>query len=113
MFNNSGEYFLPTLNGYDGKDIRKRINNVYSYHGEHLVEWFRVCNEEIISHNVEENDNIPLIDLSARYYSYRHSYIMSEIQSSNVNLLKIATETGKSVKTLHQYVSLLNDEDLV
>lgn len=113
MFNNSGEYFLPTLNGYNGNDIKKRINNVYSYHGEHLVDWFRVCNEEIIRHNVEKNDNVPLIDLDCRYYSYRHSYIMSEIQKPNVNLIKIATETGKSVTTLHQYISLLNDLDLV
>lgn len=33
--------------------------------------------------------------------------------SCSVNLLKIATETGKSVKTIHQYLTYLNDEDLV
>lgn len=109
----SGEYLLPTLEGYKGKDIKKRVNNLYTYHGDNLVEWFRSINEEIVKRNVEGNDNIPLIDLDCRYYSYRHSYIMSQIQSSNVNLLKIATETGKSVKTIHQYVSYLNDEDLV
>lgn len=54
-----------------------------------------------------------LIDLNCRYYSYRHSYLMSEIQKPNVNLLKIATECGKSVRTLHQYITLLNDEDLI
>ena len=58
-------------------------------------------------------DDIPLIDLSARYYSYRHSYIMSKIQQPNVNLLKIATETGKAVTTLHQYLTYLRDLDLV
>lgn len=108
-----GEYFLPTLNGYIGKDIRKRVNNVYTYHGVHLVDWFQKCNERIVRWNVEHEDNVPLIDLECRYYSYRHSYIMSQIQSSNVNLLKLATETGKSVKTIHQYVSLLNDDDLI
>ena len=109
----SGEYLLPTLEGYKGKDIKKRVNNLYTYHGDNLVEWFRRINEEIVKRNVERDDNIPLIDLECRYYSYRHSYIMSQIQSSSVNLLKIATETGKSVKTIHQYVSYLNDEDLV
>ena len=108
-----GEYLLPTLEGYKGRDIKKRVNNLYTYHGEHLVEWFRRVNAEIVKRNVESDDNIPLIDLDCRYYSYRHSYIMSQIQSSNVNLLKIATETGKSVKTIHQYISYLNDEDLV
>ena len=109
----SGEYLLPTLEGYKGKDIKKRVNNLYTYHGDNLVEWFRRINEEIVKRNVANGDSIPLIDLDCRYYSYRHSYIMSQIQSNNVNLLKIATETGKSVKTIHQYVSYLNDEDLV
>ncbi len=113
MFNNSGEYFLPTLNGYIGKDIKKRVNNVYSYHGEHLVNWFQRVNEEVVRRNIENDDNIELIDLDCRYYSYRHSYIMKEIQKPTVNLLKLATTVGKSTHTLHQYISLLNDLDLV
>lgn len=109
---NEGEYFLPTLNGFAG-DKKKRVNNLYTYHSGHLVEWFQRCNEEIVRRNVAGGDSIPLIDLSCRYYSYRHSYIQSEIQKPNVNLLKIATATGKSVRTLHQYISLLQDEDLI
>ena len=108
----SGEYFLPTLNGFNGEK-KKRVNNLYTYHSNNLVNWFQKCNEEIARRNVENDDNIPLIDLSCRYYSYRHSYIQSEIQKPNVNLLKIATATGKSVRTLYQYISLLQDEDLV
>lgn len=111
MFN-PGDYFLPTLNGFEG-NVKKRINNIYTYHGKHLVDWFQKVNERIVQINVENDDNIPLIDLSCRYYSYRHSYIMSQIQKPNVNLLKIATETGKSVSTIHQYLTLLNDEDLI
>lgn len=53
------------------------------------------------------------IDLNCRYYSYRHSYIMSEIQKPNVNLLKLATETGKSITSLHEYLTILNDLDLI
>ena len=67
----------------------------------------------IIRRNVEQGDNIPLIDLECRYYSARHSYIMGEIQKPGVNLLRLATVTGKSVKTLHQYLSYLGDLDLV
>ena len=107
-----GEYFLPTLCGYVGKDVKKRINNVYSYHSEHLVNWFQRVNEEIVRRNVA-GDNIELIDLECRYYSYRHSRIMAEIQKPNVNLLKIATITGKSIKTIHQYLTLLGENDLV
>ena len=112
MFN-SGDYFLPTLRDYVGKDIRKRVNNVYTYHGKHLVEWFQKINEEIVKRNVENEDNIPLIDLDCRYYSYRHSYIMKEIQKPTVNLLALAQTVGKSATTLHQYISLLGEVDLV
>ena len=112
MFN-SGDYFLPTLRDYVGKDIRKRVNNVYTYHGKHLVEWFQRINEEIVRRNVENEDNIPLIDLDCRYYSYRHSYIMKEIQKPTINLLALAQTVGKSATTLHQYISLLGEVDLV
>lgn len=114
MFND-GDYFLPTLKGYVGKDIKKRVNNLYTYHGKHLVEWFQKVNQEIVRSNVENEhkDDITLIDLSARYYSYRHSYLMAQIQKPNVNLLKLATVTGKALTSLHQYLSYLNDLDLV
>ena len=112
MFND-GEYFLPTLKGYVGRDWKKRVNNVYSYHSEHLVNWFQRCNERIAKLNVENNDNIPIIDLDCRYYSYRHSFIMAQIQKPNVNLLALAQSVGKSSHTLHQYISLLGDVDLI
>jgi hypothetical protein len=112
MFND-GEYFLPTLKGYVGKDIKKRVNNIYSYHGNHLVSWFQRINEEIARRNVVNGDGIPLIDLDCRYYSYRHSYIMREIQKPTVNLLALAQTVGKSATTLHQYISLLGEVDLV
>lgn len=112
MFND-GDYFLPTLKGYVGKDMKKRVNNLYTYHGEHLVSWFQRINEECVRRNVENEDNIPLIDLECRYYSYRHSYIMKEIQKPTVNLLALAQTVGKSATTLHQYISLLGEVDLV
>lgn len=114
MFND-GDYFLPTLKGYIGKDMKKRVNNLYTYHGRHLVEWFQRVNEEIVRRNVanEHIDDIPLIDLDCRYYSYRHSYIMKEIQKPTVNLLALAQTVGKSSHTLHQYISMLGDVDLI
>lgn len=113
MFNDGTDYFLPTLKDYVGKDMKKRVNNLYTYHGEHLVNWFQRINEECVRRNVENGDNIPLIDLECRYYSYRHSYIMKEIQKPTVNLLALAQTVGKSATTLHQYISLLGEVDLV
>ena len=113
MFN-SGEYFLPTLCNFKG-NLRKRVNNLYTYHGEHLVNWFQKVNEEIARRNVMNDhvDDIPFIDLDCRYYSYRHSFIMKEIQKPTVNLLSLAQTVGKSATTLHQYISLLGDIDLI
>ena len=113
MFNR-GEYFLPTLCDFKG-DLKKRVNNLYTYHGEHLVNWFQRVNEEIARRNVANGhrDDIPFIDLDCRYYSYRHSYIMKEIQKPSVNLLALAQTVGKSATTLHQYISLLGDIDLI
>lgn len=110
-----GKYFLPTLEGYTGKDVKKRVNNLYTYHSEHLVTWFQRVNERIAEINVmnDHKDDIPLIDLDCRYYSYRHSYIMKEIQKPTVNLLALAQSVGKSSHTLHQYISLLGDVDLL
>ena len=113
MFNDGTDYFLPTLKDFHSKDIKKRVNNLYTYHSEHLVNWFQKVNEEIARRNVMNDDDIPLIDLSCRYYSYRHSYIMSEIQKPSVNLLALAQSVGKSSHTLHQYISLLGDVDLI
>ena len=112
MFND-GDYFLPTLKDYVGKDMKKRVNNLYTYHSDNLVNWFQRINEECARRNVENGDNIPLIDLECRYYSYRHSYIMKEIQKPTVNLLALAQTVGKSATTLHQYISLLGEVDLV
>ena len=95
------------------KGYKKRVNNVYTYHGEHLVDWFRKVNAEVVKRNMETSDNIPLVDLDCRYYSYRHSFIMKEIQKPTVNLLALAQTVGKSSTTLHQYISLLGDVDLV
>lgn len=110
---NEGEFFLPTLQNYGGRDLKKRVTNIYAYHGEHLKEWFKEVNAELIRRNVEEHEHYELIDLECKYYSARHSYIMKEIQKPNLNLLKLATSTGKSVTTLHEYLTLLNDLDLV
>lgn len=112
MFND-GDYFLPTLKGYVGKDWKKRVNNIYSYHSDNLVNFFQRVNERIVQLNVENNDSIPLIDLECRYYSYRHSYIMKEIQKPTVNLLALAQSVGKSSHSLHQYISMLGDVDLI
>ena len=43
----------------------------------------------------------------------RVSFIMKELQKPTVNLLALAQTVGKSATTLHQYISLLGDVDLI
>lgn len=95
------------------KDYRDSKSELYIHARSMEVMMDMFLDEMIEGDRNVAGDNIPLIDLSCRYYSYRHSYIMSQIQSDRVNLLKLATEVGKSVQTIHQYVTLLNDEDLI
>ena len=111
----SGDYLFPTMDGFIGKWANKRVNNTYILQSKHLKEWLRVCNEEIIKRNVENGDNIPLIEIDdCTYYSYRHTFVMTEIQKPNCNFLALAQMIGKSSRTLYQYISeLTNDEDLV
>lgn len=110
----TGEYLYPTLDGFVGKWEYKRVNNTYACNHKRLVKWLKKCNEVIIQRNVETNDNIPLIEIDdICYYSYRHTFIMNEIQKPDVNLLRLATITGKSLTTIHQYLKLLDDVDLV
>ena len=110
MFN-EGKYFLPSLNGLRG-EAEHRIQYVYTVNTEKLLNWFREVNDIIAKKNYD-GGGYEFIDMECRYYAYRHSYIMSEIQKPNVNLLKLATNTGKSISTLHQYLTLLNDSNLV
>lgn len=108
-----GDYLLPTLEGFHGKDVLKRVNNVYSRHRENLRRWFSKVNEEIARRNVTDGGRIPLIDLSCGFYSYRHTAVMMEVEKG-VKWTAIATKFGKSVRTLHEYISELSEEcDLV
>ena len=111
----SGDYLFPTMDNFIGIHGNKRVNNTYILQSKHLKEWLRVCNEEIIKRNVENGDNIPLIEIDdCTYYSYRHTFVMTEIQKPNCNFLALAQMIGKSSRTLYQYISeLTNDEDLV
>ena len=108
---NEGEYFLPTLNGYVGNKIDNRLSKVYDR--KRLLPWFNEINSLIATHNATSDESMNFIDLDLKFYSYRHTYIMSELQKPNVNLLRLATLTGKSLVTLHQYAELLSDLELV
>lgn len=105
----NGEVYTPSMILTPRKVLSAVTNDLKSLISNYIAE---KCNERIAALNVAGN-NIPLIDLDCRYYSYRHSFIMKEIQKPGVNLLALAQTVGKSSHTLHQYISLLGDVDLI
>ena len=110
----TGDYLFPTMDGFTGKYPFKRVNNAYIKQRNNLNYWLKRCNDEIIKRNVE-GDDIPLIEVDkCNYYSYRHTFIMGEVQKPNCNFIALAQMVGKSVNTLYQYISeLTHDKDLI
>ena len=115
MFRN-GEYLLPVLDGAENYNSDQKVNRVKKTLNDltpSLREWFKEVNQEIITRNVRDKANIPLIDLKCSYYSYRHSYAMQYLIKGG-NILKLATRLGRSVNTISTYVQHLKEEtDLI
>lgn len=79
-----------------------------------LIEWCKKANVLIRKYNVRNKSKIEEIDTeNVTYYAYRHSYIMCQLLGGETNLIRLAQETGKSYKTIWQYMSQMGDEDLV
>ena len=80
----------------------------------YLIEWCEKANERIRKYNTKSPEKVEEIDTqNITYYAYRHSYIMSQLLGGQCNLIRLAQETGKSYKTLWQYMSQMQDEDLI
>lgn len=84
------------------------------WHRDDLQEWCDKANDRIRKYNAKHPDKIEEIDTkNITFYAYRHSYIMSQLLGGQCNLIRLAQETGKSYKTLWQYMSQMQDEDLI
>lgn len=117
MFNQC-EWLLPVLNGLSldaSENSRKhRISNTLGVLSPKLKEWFQKVNKEVVSMNVEDKSDIPLIDVSkCTYYTARHSFSMAYM-SKGGSPMALATLLGRSPNTLAQYIKELEEEgDLV
>ena len=116
MFNDS-DWMLPVLNGMSmdtSENTRKhRIGYTLYLLSPHLKDWFREVNDEVVKRNMENNGDIPLINMKCTYYSSRHSYAMAYMMKGG-NPIALATLLGRSANTLAQYIKELEEEgDLV
>lgn len=107
---NASEYFLPILNKIE-IEVDERIRNVGKYVNHYLKEHWRIINERIVKHNVENDDTVPLIDENCTLYSARHSFAMAYIKNPNATPIALATLMGRSVNTLGTYLQELSEED--
>jgi len=112
MFN-KGEWLLPVLNGLSletSENSRKhRISNTLGVLSPKLKEWFQKVNEEVVKRNVDNDSNMPLIDMECTYYSARHSFAMMYMLKGG-SPMNLATLLGRSPNTLSQYIKELTEE---
>lgn len=110
-----GEWFLPIMHGLstdiDDVKAKTRVRSIFSYWlNPKLKDWWHELNDVIIKKNVEEGLSIPLIDEGCTFYSYRHSFSQTYLQSGG-NVLSLATLLGRSINSISTYVQQLSEED--
>ena len=112
-FRQGKKYFLPILDGvnaFDENAVRLALNNVSATLNKKLKVVFDEVNSEIVAANVENKDNVPLIPSNATFYTARHSYAMTYLKSPRSTPSAMATLLGRSINTLSQYISQLEEE---
>lgn len=102
-----GKYFLPCLK--DGEDVRSASRRVLLMINRQLPKWWKYCNQYIYK-RIANGESITPIDERCRVYSFRHSFLMAEIQKPQCNFRALAMSMGKSVSGLPEYISQLNDD---
>ena len=117
LFHDKDSWLVPCLNdkdyGLDKEILKTKIRDKLSSLRNGLRQWFESVNSLIVKHNMEENDDIPLIDVKCPWYSYRHTYAMYYLWKPNSTPLGLATLLGRSVNSLSQYIKdLERDEDI-
>ncbi|MBO7732141.1 MAG: site-specific integrase [Methanobrevibacter sp.] len=116
MFNDDCEWLFPVLKGLNADvddKLQRRISNTMSALSPKLKDWFKVVNDKVVQHNVENNDNIPLVPDGCTLYAARHSYAMAYMAKGG-SPIALATLMGRSANNLGQYITQLTEEsDLV
>lgn len=113
MFN-QGEMLTPICNGLTDKDkMNQRQRNFIQRCTPYLKEHFRRINEDIVQHNVDNKDNVPLIDMACTYYSARHSRATQIFNSPNGTPAILSNFMGRSPSGIQVYIKQLSsDTDL-
>ena len=110
MFN-KGEYLTPICNGLTDKDrMNHRQRNVILRCSKHLKKLFDDINQDIIKHNFDEKDNVPIIDKECTYYSARHSRATQIYNSPDATLGMLTTMLGRSPSNISVYLKQLSSE---
>lgn len=112
FFRQGKKYLLPILDGVDATDdnaVRLKLNNITKLNKK-LKDLFLVINDRIVKTNVENKENVPLIPSNTTFYTARHSYAMTYLKSPRSTPSAMATLLGRSINTLSQYITQLEEE---
>ena len=114
MMFTKGEYLTPICSGLtDFERCNQRQRNTINRCSKHLKEHFKAINEDIVKHNVEEKDNVPLIDMECTYYSARHSRATQIFNSPSATPAMLSQMMGRSANNIATYLhQLQNEQDL-
>ena len=105
------EYLTPICTGLtDIEKMNNRQRNVINKCSPKLKEHFRAINEDIVRHNVEEKDNVPLINMDCTFYSARHSRATQIFNSPLATPAMLSQIMGRSVNNIGTYIHQLSSE---
>ena len=111
MMFTKGEYLTPICSGLtDFERCNQRQRNTINRCSKYLKEHFRAINEDIVRHNVEEKDNVPLIDMECTYYSARHSRATQIFNSPSATPAMLSQMMGRSANNIATYLHQLQSE---
>lgn len=115
LFRGMSEYLLPIFEGYTPERRDYYTGRLCTTLTRTLLPKLHVhlqrINEAIVAHNVEFNDDVPLIDVKmVRYYTARHSWATNYCLKGG-SPLALATLLGRSVNGIATYVRQLSEQD--
>ena len=112
FFRSGKKYLLPILDGVNTIDdyaVRLALNKVTKLNPKLQVVLAEI-NSQIVKYNVENKENVPLIPENTTFYTARHSYAMTYLKSPRSTPSAMATLLGRSINTLSQYITQLEEE---
>jgi len=109
-----GERIWPVITVDDEDKMVKQSNNNCDVATKHVRQAFEEINQMIIQKNVDEDLNLPLVEIDkVVFYSARHSFANHYLNSGGATVSGLASLMARSPNTIATYVhQLTKDEEI-